>query len=70
MLSLVPESGHKCHPSTLRTSAKKGGWEGLCRGSRILQGQLKVPVAVGAGFSASLSVSIPLGLEYVFLQGL
>ena len=50
---------------TLRTSAKKGGWEG----GRILQGPWKYHGG-GRGFSASLSVSIPLGLEYVFLQGL
>ena len=53
----------------VRSSAKKGGWQGLCRGSRIVQGNWKYSGG-GQGFSASLSVSIPLGLECEFLQGL
>ena len=53
----------------VRSSAKKGGWQGLCRGSRIVQGNWKYSGG-GQGFSASLSVSIPLGLECELLQGL
>ena len=53
----------------VRSSAKKGGWQDLCRGSRIVQGNWKYSGG-GQGFSASLSVSIPLGLECEFLQGL
>ena len=53
----------------VRSSAKKGGWQGLCRGSRIVQGNWKYSGG-GQGFSASLFVSIPLGLECEFLQGL
>ena len=59
-----------CHWSRgLKGSAKKGGWQDLCRGSRIVQGNWKYSGG-GQGFSASLSVSIPLGLECEFLQGL
>ena len=53
----------------VRSSAKKGGWQGLCRGSRIVQGNWKYSGG-GQDFSAGLSVSTPLGLECEFLQGL